>query len=241
MVPGAGNMSLKSEDNDFEWEPPSEAEMKVIQARQERQDKISKLMGDYLLKGYKMLGECCEQCGTILLQDKQKKNYCVACQELVSDIDKDNPALNAQAALSQVRERQLAAQLLPLVNGTPPSDPSLSVPGLPRPEHCEGAASGLRRPLLVQPNPASSLPGPAPSLPTTAPPIVQQSQSPAALPGHQSTTFGAEEAVLQKMRWASQELQHAASVEASIQLCSLIRSCAESLRSLRDLQLSSDL
>lgn len=36
--------------------------MKVIQARRERQDKISKLMGDYLLKGYKMLGETCGQC-----------------------------------------------------------------------------------------------------------------------------------------------------------------------------------
>uniref|UniRef100_A0A0E9X1V3 Zinc ribbon domain containing 2 n=1 Tax=Anguilla anguilla TaxID=7936 RepID=A0A0E9X1V3_ANGAN len=126
-------------------------------------------MGDYLLKGYKMLGECCEQCGTILLQDKQKKNYCVACQELDSDIDKDNPALNAQAALSQVRERQLAAHPLPLVNGTTPSDSSPSVPGLPHPEHCEGVASGLRGPLPEQPNTTSSLPGPAPSLPTTSP------------------------------------------------------------------------
>lgn len=28
---------------------------------------------------------------TILLQDKQQKNYCVSCQELDSDVDKDNP------------------------------------------------------------------------------------------------------------------------------------------------------
>ncbi|KAJ8276706.1 hypothetical protein COCON_G00084580 [Conger conger] len=214
MLPGAGNMSLKAEDDDFEWEPPSEAEMKVIQARRERQDKISKLMGDYLLKGYKMLGECCDQCGTILLQDKQKKNYCVACQELDSDVDKDNPALNAQAALSQVRERQLAANPLALVNGAAPGDQSPSVPGLPRPEHCEGAASGLRG-----------------ALPQSQPP-------PPALPGQHSATQCAEEAVLQKMRWATQELQHSCSVEASMQLCGLIRSCAESLRSLRDLQLS---
>lgn len=54
---------MNLDDEDFEWEPPSEAEMKVIQARRERQDKISKLMGDYLLKGYKMLGDCCELCG----------------------------------------------------------------------------------------------------------------------------------------------------------------------------------
>lgn len=35
----------------------------MIQARRERQDKISRVMGDYLLKGYRMLGECCEECG----------------------------------------------------------------------------------------------------------------------------------------------------------------------------------
>ena len=37
-----------SEDDD--WTPPSEAEMKVLTAKRERSDKISKLMGDYLLK-----------------------------------------------------------------------------------------------------------------------------------------------------------------------------------------------
>lgn len=34
---------------------------------------------------------------TILLQDKQKKFYCVACQELNSDIDKDNPGMSRGA------------------------------------------------------------------------------------------------------------------------------------------------
>uniref|UniRef100_A0A3B3RMC5 Zinc ribbon domain containing 2 n=1 Tax=Paramormyrops kingsleyae TaxID=1676925 RepID=A0A3B3RMC5_9TELE len=198
-------MALNAEDEEFDWEPPSEAEMKVIQARRERQDKISKLMGDYLLKGYKMLGETCGQCETILLQDRQKKNYCVACQELDSDVDKDNPALNAQAALSQVRERQLAAQDSPQVGGASSGDSSLSVSGLPRPEHCEGAASGLRGPLLAPPAP------------------------------HPAVSC-AEEALLQKLRWAAQELQQSTAVEASAQLCGLIRSCAESLRSLKELQ-----
>ncbi|XP_076875646.1 protein ZNRD2 isoform X1 [Brachyhypopomus gauderio] len=236
-------MALNAEEEDFEWEPPTEAEMKVIQARRERQDKISKLMGDYLLKGYKMLGECCELCGTILLQDKQKKNYCVACQELDSDIDKDNPALNAQAALSQVRERQLATQPLPEVNGGTTSDAPLSITGLPRPEHCEGAASGLRGPLpSVQPPP---LPVPSGS-PCFLPPANSTLQSPqpaSALAGtgsvHQHPALTqAEEAVLHKLRWATQELQHAASVEACVQLCSLIRGCADSLRSLKELRLS---
>lgn len=56
-------LSLTPDDKDFDWEPPTEAEMKVIQARRDRQDKISKLMGDYLLKGFRMLGECCDVCG----------------------------------------------------------------------------------------------------------------------------------------------------------------------------------
>uniref|UniRef100_A0A8C9X353 Zinc ribbon domain containing 2 n=1 Tax=Sander lucioperca TaxID=283035 RepID=A0A8C9X353_SANLU len=215
-------MALNGGDEDFEWEPPTEAEMKVIQARRERQDKISKLMGDYLLKGYKMLGECCDVCGTILLQDKQKKNYCVSCQELDSDVDKDNPALNAQAALSQVRERQLAAQSTapsqaPGINeGPSSSQASVSVP-LPRPEHCEGAAAG------GESSPAS-----------TCCPISFTSFIPQTA-GLQPVLQEAEEAILTKLRWATNQLQSSASLESSIQLCSLIASCANSLRSLKEL------
>ncbi|AWO99909.1 putative arrestin-C-like [Scophthalmus maximus] len=198
-------------DADFEWEPPTEAELKVIHARRERQDKISKLMGAYLLKGYRMLGECCDVCGTILLQDRQQKHYCVSCQELDSDVDKDNPALNAQAALSQVRERQLAAQAPALSQepepneGASSSQASVSV-AQPRPEHCEGAAAGGRASLL-----------------------------PPAISALQPVLQEAEEAVLTKLRWATNQLQSSVSLEASIQLCGLIASCANSLRSLKEL------
>ncbi|XP_076017538.1 protein ZNRD2 [Genypterus blacodes] len=242
-------MALNGDDKDFDWEPPTDAEMKVIQARRERQDKISKLMGDYLLKGYKMLGECCDVCGTILLQDKQQKLYCVSCQELDSDVDKDNPALNAQAALSQVRERQLAAQNpaasnVPELNGGGPSTSNQAgtataaaaagAPGSvpqPRPEHCEGAAAGGRGPLPPPAVPAPSPPAPAaamiPARPSVAPPISN------VLPVLEE----AEEAILTKLRWATTQLQSSPSVEASIQLCSLISSCATSLHSLKELSL----
>ena len=50
-------------DYDGGWTPPTEAEMKVLNTRRERQNKISALMGQYLLKGYKMLGTCCPICG----------------------------------------------------------------------------------------------------------------------------------------------------------------------------------
>uniref|UniRef100_A0A3Q3XA75 Uncharacterized protein n=1 Tax=Mola mola TaxID=94237 RepID=A0A3Q3XA75_MOLML len=225
-------MALNGDDEDFEWEPPTEAEMKVIQARRERQDKISKLMGDYLLKGYKMLSECCDTCGTILLQNKQQKNYCVSCQELDSDIDKDNPALNAQAALSQVRERQLAAQTpapsqAPELTGGPSSSPA----SVPRPEHCEGAAAGGRAALPPPAVPAPLTPAPTAVLAPARPPASPQG---AAL---QHVLQDAEEAVLTKLRWATTQLQSSASLETSIQLCSLITSCASSLRSLKDLGL----
>ncbi|XP_074467007.1 protein ZNRD2 isoform X1 [Sebastes fasciatus] len=227
-------MALNGDDQDFEWEPPTESEMKVIQARRERQDKISKLMGDYLLKGYRMLGECCDACGTILLQDKQQKNYCVSCQELDSDVDKDNPALNAQAALSQVRERQLAAQTAataqaPELNVGPSTSQAGASVAQPRPEHCEGAAAGGRALLPPPAVPAPSAPAPTPVLAPTRPPVAPQS---AAI---QPALQEAEEAILVKLRWATNQLQSSTSLESSIQLCSLIASCANSLRSLKEL------
>jgi len=91
-------------DFDDDWEPVSAAEMKVIQAKQERSNKISKIMGDYLLKGYKMLASSCEDCGCILLQDKQSRLYCVACNECDVEGSKDDPALSQIAADSKIRE-----------------------------------------------------------------------------------------------------------------------------------------
>ena len=50
-------------EEELQWKPPSEAELKVIQARRDRSDRISKIMGSYLLKGYKMLASECSKCG----------------------------------------------------------------------------------------------------------------------------------------------------------------------------------
>ncbi|XP_066108126.1 protein ZNRD2 isoform X2 [Saccopteryx bilineata] len=193
-----------AEVDDCSWEPPTEAETKVLQARRERQDRISALMGDYLLRGYRMLGETCTDCGTILLQNKQRKIYCVACQELDSDVDKDNPALNAQAALSQAREHQLASALEPPSGSRPTPQPPV-----PRPEHCEGAAAGLK---------------------------AAQGPPPPAVPPNADVVASTQEALLQKLTWASAELGSSTSVETSIQLCSLIQACAEALRSLQQMQ-----
>ncbi|XP_053575955.1 protein ZNRD2 [Bombina bombina] len=187
-------MALQGDDEP--WSPPSEADMKILRARRERQDRISRLMGDYLLKGYRMLAECCEACGTVLLQDKQKKLLCVSCQELDSDTEKDNPVLNPQAALSQVREHRLSLQ--PCQDRSPPREvqaPSVSraTSEPPTTTSCSGTSNG-------------------------------------------DAIQSAESAVLEKMSWASQQLQGSCSVEYSSQLCALIGSCAQSLRHLKDLQ-----
>ena len=67
-------------DSEDEWTPPSEAQLKVIQAKRERSDKISKLMGDYLLKGYKMLATSCTICFTVELQDRSGISCCTSEQ-----------------------------------------------------------------------------------------------------------------------------------------------------------------
>ena len=109
-------MSVMSEDHDdsgdLEWVPPSEAEQKILTARRERSDKISKIMGNYLLKGYKMLATTCNVCGTIELEDKQKKIYCVACEEVdCEENSKDNPAINPQAARTTMAEARMLSEV----------------------------------------------------------------------------------------------------------------------------------
>jgi len=82
-----------------DWTPPTDAELKVLAAKRERSDKISKIMGDYMLKGYKMLATTCPICTTIELQDRQGSKYCVACQEVdCHETSKDDPALSETAA-----------------------------------------------------------------------------------------------------------------------------------------------
>ncbi|KAM7536490.1 hypothetical protein Aperf_G00000088284 [Anoplocephala perfoliata] len=50
--------------------------------RRKRSDKISELMGAYLLKGWRMLQSCCPVCDTILFLNREGNLYCVACNEV---------------------------------------------------------------------------------------------------------------------------------------------------------------
>ena len=42
---------------------PSEEKIAAFQRKQEKREKLSSLMGQYLLKGYRMLGANCSKCG----------------------------------------------------------------------------------------------------------------------------------------------------------------------------------
>ncbi|KAK7104814.1 hypothetical protein V1264_019472 [Littorina saxatilis] len=221
------------------WQPPSEAEMKLMQARRERSDKISKMMGDYLLKGYKMLGSTCRECDTILLQTKQGVNYCIACSELDSDADKDNPVTNPAAALALAREREIVA-----------------VPSTPDAAHSQ---TSNQRSLLHNSSQFQDAPsGHAEITSTTVPgaPQAVRSQGVTAsgfFAGSASSqnqggtgdgfwSIGRERAsdgqkyvkeLLDKMDWAVAELRATRNVEYSIQLCQLIKASAEALSSVR--------
>ncbi|XP_002162163.1 protein ZNRD2 [Hydra vulgaris] len=78
----------------------SDEEKSKLKAKRDRSNKISKLMGDYLLKGYKMLGTVCQKCQAILMQNKQQEIYCVGCEEVDKLINKDAQYFKQQNNIS---------------------------------------------------------------------------------------------------------------------------------------------
>ncbi|KAK2152040.1 hypothetical protein LSH36_341g03025 [Paralvinella palmiformis] len=239
-----------------DWQPPTEAEMKVLQARRERSDKISKLMGDYLLKGYRMLGVCCSHCDTILLQDKRGTNYCVACQELDADNVKDDPALSDQAALSQAAEHSQR-----MSGSSVKHNRSLdsSIDNIVRRDEGEISAldsatgDGTTRqrsprvdfcpPDLTRDTPRSSASAwcniPAQESCAVRPKVVtsQASQSHVTWPAHDRHVTSHTLTVLyQKLQTASDQLRESDNVNSSIALCQLIKQCAEAIEVLHKLQ-----
>jgi len=41
--------------DECDWTPPSAAEMEVMKQKRNRSDRVSSLMGQYMLKGYRMV------------------------------------------------------------------------------------------------------------------------------------------------------------------------------------------
>ncbi|CAN7999610.1 unnamed protein product [Ixodes hexagonus] len=207
--------------DDGNWRPPTEAELKVLEARRERMDKISMIMGDYLLKGYKMLGDICDVCSTILLEDRQNNKYCIACSEVdTSENLKDNPVLSDAAAQRLVEELETSSEM----------------------QFREAQAADL---APASPDRGRYVPSEDPSSRDTHAPCaaglpVPLSDDTAAADRLGRLDVGTALQVVQgKLAWATQELQACSSVDMSIQMCNLVKSCAEAWLALRNLRLGS--
>ncbi|KAA3680470.1 uncharacterized protein DEA37_0003521, partial [Paragonimus westermani] len=74
-------------------------------------DKISSLMGRCLLKGWRMLGESYQICGTILFKPQDGDRYCVACSEL--DMDGNSKPAQGDSSESGVRSTKTTEERIP--------------------------------------------------------------------------------------------------------------------------------
>ncbi|CAG5088704.1 Oidioi.mRNA.OKI2018_I69.PAR.g11939.t1.cds [Oikopleura dioica] len=93
--------------DDSDWTPPSEAELEILKQKRKRSDRVSALMGQYMLKGYRMFFEIiyCPVCSSILLQTPQAQggvNYCVSCVDVA-----------AEEAAAQTKKQPKAAYVQP--------------------------------------------------------------------------------------------------------------------------------
>jgi len=242
-----------SEDDNWcpdedEWTPPTEAELKVIAARRERSDKISKLMGDYLLKGYRMLASNCPHCTTVELQDKRGVKYCVACQEVdCHENSKDNPALSEEAASRSIAEEAFSSNNQPANNSN--STSHIRVESAEVERLLGGATGGSGIVTRGEDNVGTSnldlIPRPQAESGAVARPTRRQvnSVSPAFLPSVNQGTEVDQSSyrhafsnslsnVLDKLTWASSQLATTQCPEKATQLVVLVRECAQTAHTL---------
>ncbi|XP_069115439.1 protein ZNRD2-like isoform X2 [Argopecten irradians] len=203
--------------------------MKIIAARRERSDKISKIMGDYLLRGYKMLGIVCDLCSTILMETKAGEKYCITCKELDADNDKDDPVVNAIAARSQVSEGShstLENHISSAVDiSTSEDHQPVRVTMMPRGSGQPTTTSSTTEVHHVDIPPvlsSSSHSFPAP----------RDCPSPGPVTEVKAETV---DCLCRKLQWASEQLKSETNLVRCTQLCEFIKASADAIRSLKDL------
>lgn len=207
-------------ENGDVWTPLTDAERKVLEARRERTDKICKIMGDYLLKGYKMLGDICGTCETILMEDRRGNKYCIACSEVdTTENIKDNPVLSEVAARRLVEESQYTSAV----------SEQLSTPLQQRPRVTLSPLTIEHGTTEVQQPDASPKDKSQTAVPSQCCASSQASTMEYIAQREVNSTL---QSLQDKMTWASRELVQSQSIETSIQLCNLIKVCAEAMAAL---------
>lgn len=224
-----GDSSNGSSNPDNDWKPPTEAEKKVLLARRERSDKISKRMAEYLLKGYKMLATTCKVCDTIELQDKQDRIFCIACTEVdCQETLKDNPVLSTSAAnrtLAESSERQTNMNT---------SSSAWSSDTIAADVESQMIPATARNALNADP---SEFMHRLPSLSTTAGRGESNNASASSTTGpsgpFEVAVHDSMDVIIQKLRRATQALAVTENVELSRNYVVLIKECADAIIALR--------
>uniref|UniRef100_A0A914WFK4 Sjoegren syndrome/scleroderma autoantigen 1 n=1 Tax=Plectus sambesii TaxID=2011161 RepID=A0A914WFK4_9BILA len=187
---------------------PSREQQREIEARRQRNDRISQLMGSYLLRGYKMLDEYCPTCSNILMEDRQGTLYCVACEEI--DNVRPNQQSQGTGAVAEISLED-SANLYRLGSGVQLSAAS------------HGSTSvDVGVPANVESTNRRSLADKA----TVACPFTAPTVSSAAC-GRDSPIADAVRVVEQKLKWATDKLRTTQNVKESCELVDLMRSCAD--------------
>jgi len=226
---------MASLDDEYSWSPPSEAEQKVIEARRDRNNKISSIMGQYLLKGYKMLAITCPTCDTILLEDKQTNKYCIGCCEIDADTKKDNPAVSEEAARKTVAEthHRTALQDKPVDSvGTPRGFAAPTFQNRPSTSQSNNSINQAQNNSYDNRPTTTNLVCNEVSADTEDNMSIKSLKYPSEL---QADLNNALSAVREKMVWATQQLQSSSSVQHSQQLIGLITESCKAISALNRL------
>merc|ERR1739838_112478 len=228
--------TMASLDDEYSWSPPSEAEQKVIEARRDRNNKISSIMGQYLLKGYKMLAITCPTCDTILLEDKQTNKYCIGCSEVDADTKKDNPAVSEEAARKTVEEthhRNPALQDKPVDSvGTPRGFALPTMQNRPSTSQSNNSTNQAQNNFYDNRPTTTNLGCNEVSADSEDNISIKSLKCHSEL---QADLNNALSAVREKMVWATQQLQSSSSVQHSQQLIGLITESCKAISALNRL------
>lgn len=226
---------MASLDDEYSWTPPSDAEQKVIEARRERNNKISSIMGQYLLKGYKMLAITCPTCDTILLEDKQTNKYCIGCSEVDADTKKDNPAVSEEAARRTVEETHHRKQDKPIDSTGGTSQSGFALPAFQQ-RSSASSQSNITN-YQAQNNSYDNRPSTSNLLCNGFSADTEDNTSVKSFKCNdnelQADLSSALSAVRDKMVWATQQLQSSSSVENSQQLIGLINESCKAISTLQ--------
>lgn len=163
------------------------------------------------------------------MQEKNSGEYCVTCNEMTSETDKDDPAVSATAAEAAIKEKEQVT--VTVQNGAASScsseDYNPNPPAILKP-HKNRESQYINWQLIGDHNKPQSE-----SMETNVLQPTNTTKIPAiATPSTQSSLENIQNSINvinEKLSWATCELSDSSSTDRCIQLCSVIKICSEAL------------